>query len=127
MASILEIIAKGLPPSLRPFAKAVLPALGTLIAVGIQAANSGTFDSAELSTAIAGLSTALVAFLATNHSELTAETDDLPDVENLEAFAMNIAGSADPGAELGIEADEEMPVEESPVQNGNAAAILARS
>ena len=78
-----------------------------------------------MSTAIAGFSTALIAFLATNRSELTTETDDLPDVENLEAFAMNIAGPADPEAELDTDADEDMPADPSPVQNGNADAILS--
>lgn len=124
MSTILELIAKGLPPGLRPFAKAVLPALGTLIAVGAQAGASGTFDKAELSTAIAGLSTALVAYLATNHDDLTVETDDLPDVDNLEAFAISIAGVLDPEAELALDADEDVPADTGTVQNGNADVII---
>jgi hypothetical protein len=124
MSTFLDILTKGLPPSLRPFAKAVLPALGTLIAVGVQAATSGTLDSGELSTAITGLSAALVAYLATNHSDLTTETDDVPDVEHIEAFAASIAGPTGSEPQIAFVGDDDLQIDEGAAENGNADALL---
>ena len=122
MSTILDLITKALPPSLRPFAKAVLPALGTLIAVGAQAASSGSLDTGALSTAITGLSAALVAYLATNHSDLTDEADDLPDVEHIEAFAANLAG---PDPQIALDEDEDLLlVADGAAENGKADALL---
>src|SRR5262249_19071345 len=118
MTTILEYLAKLLPPSLRPFAKAVIPAVGTLIAVGIQYLSTGEFDRAEMTTAITGLSTALVAFLATNHSPLHDEPDDIPGTDGLENFAGNLFGPDDDDFSG---ADEDMPV---PASNGHADAVL---
>lgn len=42
---------------------AVLPTLGGLIAVGVQWAVTGTFDKAELATALTAVGAALVSFL----------------------------------------------------------------
>lgn len=55
-----------LPRSLRPFAKAVIPAGGALLAVGVQWASTGRLDTAELVTAIVGLVAAAVSFLVPN-------------------------------------------------------------
>ena len=118
MTTILEYLAKLLPPSLRPFAKAVIPALGTLIAVGIQYLSTGEFDRAEMTTAVTGLSTALVAFLATNHSPLHDEPDDIPGTDGLENFAGNLLP---PGDDDLAGADEDMPVAAT---NGHAEAVL---
>jgi hypothetical protein len=124
MATILDIITKALPPSLRPFAKAVLPALATLIALGVQAATSGTLDTAEISTAITGLSAALIAYLATNHSDLTVETDDVPAVNDIEAFAANLAGLSGVESQLGLDGDEDLLVDASAANSGNGEALL---
>lgn len=48
------------------FAKAIAPAVGTVIAVVIQIAATGEFDRAELVTAITGLAAALASYLVPN-------------------------------------------------------------
>jgi hypothetical protein len=123
MVTILEYLAKLLPPGLRPFAKAVIPALGTMIVVGIQYFSTGEFDRAEMTTAITGLSTALVAFLATNHSPLHDEPDDIPETNGLEAFAGNLVALEDPDVSGLVDADEDDPGAVAS-SNGHAEAVL---
>jgi hypothetical protein len=123
MTTILEYLAKLLPPALRPFAKAILPALGTVIAIGIQYGTTGEFDRAEMTTAITGLSTALVAFLATNHTHLQDEPDDVPDTNGLENFAGNLLALEDPDISGLVHADEDEPAVVAP-SNGHADVLL---
>jgi hypothetical protein len=123
MTTILEYLAKLLPPGLRPFAKAVIPALGTVIAVGIQYLSTGEFDRAEMTTAITGLSTALVAYLATNHTPAHDEPDDIPATSGLEAFAGNLIALEDPDVSGLVDADEDEPVSVA-ASNGRAEAVL---
>jgi hypothetical protein len=52
--------------AIRPYLKAVLPALLTLIAVLVQWGVTGAFDKAELVTAITGFTASLLTFLAKN-------------------------------------------------------------
>jgi hypothetical protein len=121
VSTMFDALVKLLPPPLRPFAKAVLPALGTLIAVGVQTLSTGSLDKPELSTAITGMSAALVAFLATNHNELTDEEDDVPGADGLE-FAGG-AGGAATDLDLGLE-DDEVPLGPVPSNNGHGDALL---
>jgi hypothetical protein len=123
MTTILEYLAKLLPPSLRPFAKAILPALGTLIAIGVQYGTTGEFDRAEMTTAITGLSTALVAFLATNHTQLQDEPDDIPGTNGLENFAGNLLALEDPDISGLVHADEDEPSGDGS-GNGQADVLL---
>src|SRR3954468_13769499 len=92
MSTTLELIAlRVLPASLRPFAKAVMPALFTLVAVGAQAIATGSFDKPELATAITGLSAAFVTFLTTNDASLRDEPVDAPSAEGLVGFAQSMS------------------------------------
>lgn len=52
-----------------PFAKAIAPALVTLLAVGIQVVATGEFDRAELATALTGLVAALSSYLVPNTTQ----------------------------------------------------------
>jgi hypothetical protein len=58
--------------AVRPYLKAVLPALLTLIAVLVQWAVTGVYDKAELATTLTGLLASLVTFLAKNDDPLPA-------------------------------------------------------
>ena len=58
-----------MPASLKPFAKAVTPAVLTVIVVLLQWLSSGTFDETEIATAIAGLLSAILAYAVRNGSE----------------------------------------------------------
>jgi len=58
-----------LPPKFAPYAKAVLPFLGTALAVLVQWAVTGEFDRAELATALTGAVAAITAFLAPNQQQ----------------------------------------------------------
>jgi len=49
-----------------PYLKAVAPAVGTLLAVGIQWAVTGEFGRAELATALTGLMAATLTYLVPN-------------------------------------------------------------
>lgn len=55
---------------MRPYLKAVLPALLTLIAVGVQWAVTGEFDRAELVTTLTGLGSSLLTFYVRNEPAL---------------------------------------------------------
>lgn len=55
-----------LPESLRPYAKAVAPALVTLIAIVGQVIATGEFDRAEFATAVTGALTSLLAYAVPN-------------------------------------------------------------
>ncbi len=57
-----------MPASLRPFAKAVTPAVLTVIVVLLEWLSSGTFDETEIATAIAGLLSAILAYAVRNGS-----------------------------------------------------------
>lgn len=56
--------------ALRPYLKAILPAVGTVIAVLIQWGATGEFDRAELVTALTGLTSALVTYAVPNRPAL---------------------------------------------------------
>ena len=51
---------------IRRWAKALLPALGTIVAIAIQWGVTGEFDRSELSTAVTGLINAAVTYLVAN-------------------------------------------------------------
>ena len=51
---------------MRPYLKSLVPALGTLIAVAGQWVATGTFDRAEVATAITGGLSALLSYAITN-------------------------------------------------------------
>lgn len=53
-------------PSWRAFAKAIVPAAGTVAALGIEWLATGAFDRAELATALTGLLSAVVVYLVPN-------------------------------------------------------------
>jgi hypothetical protein len=80
MSTTLDYLVMLLPGWLQPHAKALAPALGTLIAVAAQYLATGTFDQAELVTAITGLTAALVTHQTTNNAAGFNEEIDLPDV-----------------------------------------------
>jgi hypothetical protein len=48
------------------FRKSVFPAVGTVLAVGVQWVSTGVFDKAELATALTGLGAALVSYFVVN-------------------------------------------------------------
>lgn len=52
--------------ALRPYLKAVLPALLTVVAIIVQWAVTGTFDRPELATAVTGFASSLLTFMASN-------------------------------------------------------------
>jgi hypothetical protein len=55
-----------LPTGLQPYAKAVYPALGTIVGVAVQWIATGEFDRAETVTAISGAIAALLAYAPPN-------------------------------------------------------------
>lgn len=59
--------------AIRPYLKAVAPALLTLVAVLVQVLVTGEYDRAELVTTITGLASATITFLVSN--EPAAQTD----------------------------------------------------
>lgn len=59
-------IVSYLPASIQPYAKAFLPFIGTLIAIGVQYAVTGEYDRAEFVTTITGFGSTLVTFLFPN-------------------------------------------------------------
>lgn len=64
---MLDQITALLPAQVRPYAKALYPAFGTVLAVLVTWASTGTFDAAELRTALTGGIAAVVALLVPNH------------------------------------------------------------
>lgn len=67
MTAILNALVLRLPARVRPYAKAFVPAVGTLLAVGVQYVVTGELDRAELTTALTGAGTTLVTLLTPNH------------------------------------------------------------
>lgn len=51
------------------FAKAIVPAVATVLGVGVQWVATGTFDRPELATALTGLVAAVLAYLVPNAPE----------------------------------------------------------
>lgn len=68
-----------LPDSLAPYAKAVAPALLTLIAVVGQLIATGEFDRAETATAVTGALGALVTLLVANGPVVHHHEGEPPD------------------------------------------------
>jgi hypothetical protein len=66
MSAIFALVVKLLPTALQPFAKSIIPALATVIAVVAQWLSTGSFDQAAMVTAITGFTTAVIAYFATN-------------------------------------------------------------
>jgi hypothetical protein len=79
MSTTLDYLVRLLPAPLQGSAKALVPALGTVIAVVAQYAATGAFDQAQLITAITGLSAAFVTHRTTNNAAGFSEEIDLPD------------------------------------------------
>lgn len=66
MTDALTALAALLPVRAQPYAKALVPAIGTILAVAVQYAITGELDRAELATAITGGLTTLTTFLTPN-------------------------------------------------------------
>lgn len=64
--TLLKIVTRLFGKKAGRYAKAILPALGGLVAVVAQWAATGTLDHAELLTAAAGLGAALLTLLTPN-------------------------------------------------------------
>jgi hypothetical protein len=64
--SLLFRLVDLLPARLQPVAKALVPGVVTVAAVGWQWADTGTLDTGELTTAVLGLVTVLLTFLIPN-------------------------------------------------------------
>lgn len=64
--SVFSRIVSYLPAPVRPYAKAFIPFVGTLVAVGVQYATTGEYDRAELTTTLTGMGAALMTFLFPN-------------------------------------------------------------
>lgn len=58
--------------------KALLPFVGTLLAVGIQYGVTGEFDKAEVATALTGISASLVTLLVPNDTNADKTLDKTP-------------------------------------------------
>lgn len=59
---VLEKLTNLLPARLRPYAKAVWPAIATVIGVGVQLVQTGALDTDALKTAAAGTVLALLSY-----------------------------------------------------------------
>jgi hypothetical protein len=57
---------KSLLAKLRPFAKAIVPAVGTVLAVVVQWAVNGSFDRQTAAIAITGLVAAIITYFVPN-------------------------------------------------------------
>lgn len=64
--------------ALRPYLKAILPALLTLVAVAVQWAATGAYDKAELATTITGLVSSLITFLVSNGTPVAVKAVPVP-------------------------------------------------
>lgn len=67
--AILTGVVSKLPSAVRPYAKAFLPFVGTLIAVGVQYATTHTYDQVALSTTLTGLGATVVTLAFPNGSK----------------------------------------------------------
>lgn len=65
---IFEYLTGLLPASLQPFAKAIYPALSTVIAVVVEWISTGVYNQMELTTSIAGLASAVLVYLIPNRN-----------------------------------------------------------
>lgn len=63
---LLNVFTNLLPAGLQPYAKALWPAVGTIVAVGAQYASTGEIDTAAVATAVTGGFAALVTLLIPN-------------------------------------------------------------
>lgn len=63
---LLNLLTSLLPARLQPYAKAVIPAAATALAVGAHWAVTGEFNSTEVKTAVEGAVLSLLAFLFPN-------------------------------------------------------------
>lgn len=71
----------GLPASLQPFAKAVTPALLTVLAIVVQWIVTGEYDRAELATTLTGLLAAATAYLVPNGADVHHHEGSPPDTD----------------------------------------------
>lgn len=63
---LFTLLTRLLPARLQPYAKAVYPALGAIVAVAVQWVATGEFDRAEFATAVSGVAAALLAYAPPN-------------------------------------------------------------
>lgn len=68
---LLTTLTNLLPERWRPFAKALWPAILTIVAVGVQWVVTGEYDRAELVTTLTGLPSAIVTFFVPNLIAIT--------------------------------------------------------
>jgi hypothetical protein len=76
-ASALAYVVANAPEGLARFAKALTPALLTVVGVGATWAATGSWDRAEWSIALAGLGSSLVTYLVPNATGIAAGTGSL--------------------------------------------------
>ncbi len=62
----LENLVAKLPAGVQPYAKALVPVVLAVVAIAVQWADSGTFDTAELYTALGGFVTWLLTYAVPN-------------------------------------------------------------
>ena len=63
---LLNLLTGLLPTSLQPYAKAIYPAVATLVAVGVQFVSDGTLDTTAVATAISGAFASIITLLIPN-------------------------------------------------------------
>jgi len=66
VTAILTALVARLPARAQPYAKALVPAVGTMLAVGVQYVATGELDRAELTTALTGFGTTIATLLTPN-------------------------------------------------------------
>lgn len=114
---LLDLLTGLLPSALRPYAKALFPSIGTAVGVGVQWVATGTFDKAELTTAITGACTALVTFLIPNRPAKPATIPPDEDNSALQAVDGDATQPVAPDPASGSRinpANEPVPFEETP-------------
>lgn len=84
---LLAIVTRLFGVKAGQFAKAVLPATGTVVAVGVQWGVTGKFDKAELATAVTGLGASALSYLVPN-LKLNDMLDFIPS-EDLQGHVVN--------------------------------------
>lgn len=52
--------------NLKPYLKAIVPFVGTLVAIGVQVLVTGQFDKAEVATAVTGILASAVTYFVPN-------------------------------------------------------------
>ena len=78
VALLVNLLDRLVPAKLRPFAKAVLPALLSLVAFLVLALSTGRVDGAALNTLVVGLLGSIVTYLIPNTSKPVPAPEQAP-------------------------------------------------